>query len=85
MEGNVGGYSVDGICSCRSILEVVQRAQTGMEMNMQRTEVTDLTAVGDLMTHWQGRVNNCRYCHFNPGRYECLTIEGRGQYYVEQD
>lgn len=46
-----GGYSVS-----RSLPEVVQRAQTGREMTMQRAVVTNLTAGRDLRCPWQGGV-----------------------------
>lgn len=77
--------TLNRICDCGSIPEVALRAQPGWEMNMQRTEVTDLTAAGDIMTHWQGLVNNCSYHHFNPGRHEGLPIKRYGQYFLEQD
>lgn len=32
--------------------QMLYRAQSGRELNMQRTEVTDSTAGGDLMTPW---------------------------------
>lgn len=70
-----GGYSVS-----RSLPEVVQRAQTGRVMTMQRAVVTNLTAGRDLMCPWQGGVNNCHHRHFHPGRYGCLPTERCGQY-----
>lgn len=53
------------------------------EMNLQRTEVTDLAALGDLMTCRQVIGNNCHDHHFNPESYQFLPIERYDRHFVE--
>lgn len=72
-----------GLDTREAILRTENETDGDSEMNEQGTEVTDLAALGDLMTCWQIIGNNCHDHHFNPEGYEFLRIERYDQYFAE--